>query len=305
MIDPFEPCIRSILSDTPNATSSPVSESGSTRSGSPDGPMIDPFGPAHAPVNRSRRRANEGGSRTRGTFGRNFLDLSNPIGLSQYLASRLLAKTDLLGSTLFTLTWKVRTTPAGRSICALRASGRRTSDSGCGSWPTPMAGTPAQKGYNEAGNTDSSRKTVDLIGWNTPRATDGSNGGPNQAGGALPADAAKAFWSTPRANKWGFPDTHGSDEAPIASWATPTTRDHKDGDCSEQLAAGTVPINALLGRQVQLTASGGTPTGSPAATVKRGQLNPAHSRWLMGLPTVWDDCAPTATRSMPKRRKSS
>src|SRR6185369_17776019 len=29
-----------------------------------------------------------------------------------------------------------------------------------GSWPTPMAGTPAQKGYNEAGNTDSSRKTV-------------------------------------------------------------------------------------------------------------------------------------------------
>ena len=27
-------------------------------------------------------------------------------------------------------------------------------------------------------------------GWNTPRATDGSNGGPNQTGGALPADAA-------------------------------------------------------------------------------------------------------------------
>ena len=30
------------------------------------------------------------------------------------------------------------------------------------SWPTPMAGTPAQKGYNEAGNTDSGRKTVAL-----------------------------------------------------------------------------------------------------------------------------------------------
>jgi hypothetical protein len=29
-------------------------------------------------------------------------------------------------------------------------------------WPTPMAGTPAQKGYNAAGNTDSSRKTVAL-----------------------------------------------------------------------------------------------------------------------------------------------
>ncbi|MGO9722577.1 MAG: hypothetical protein ACLPOA_18815, partial [Methylocella sp.] len=31
-----------------------------------------------------------------------------------------------------------------------------------------------------------------LASWNTPRATDGSNGGPNQANGALSADAAKA-----------------------------------------------------------------------------------------------------------------
>ena len=34
-------------------------------------------------------------------------------------------------------------------------------------WPTPMAGTAAQKGYNEAGNTDSSRKTVSLASWTT------------------------------------------------------------------------------------------------------------------------------------------
>jgi hypothetical protein len=31
-----------------------------------------------------------------------------------------------------------------------------------------MAGTPAQKGYNEAGNNDSSRKTVALAGWASP-----------------------------------------------------------------------------------------------------------------------------------------
>lgn len=30
-------------------------------------------------------------------------------------------------------------------------------------WPTPMAGTPAQNGNNEAGNTDSSRKTQALV----------------------------------------------------------------------------------------------------------------------------------------------
>jgi hypothetical protein len=37
-------------------------------------------------------------------------------------------------------------------------------------WPTLMAGTPAQKDYNEAGNNDSSRKTVALAGWGTPTA---------------------------------------------------------------------------------------------------------------------------------------
>ena len=31
-------------------------------------------------------------------------------------------------------------------------------------WPTPMAGTPAQKGYNEVGNTESSRRTEALVG---------------------------------------------------------------------------------------------------------------------------------------------
>jgi DNA (cytosine-5)-methyltransferase 1 len=54
----------------------------------------------------------------------------------------------------------------------------------------------------------------------------------------------------------------------------------------------------------QLT-SGLTAIGSPAATEKPGQLNPAHSRWLMGYPAEWDACAPTATPSSRKSRKPS
>jgi hypothetical protein len=45
------------------------------------------------------------------------------------------------------------------------------------------------------------------------------------------------------------------------------------------------------------------PSGSPAVTGSSGQLNPALPRWLQGLPTAWDDCAATVTRSVRRSRK--
>lgn len=265
--------------DMPSVTSSPESADGVTHSDSPGGPMIGPYGPDPALASLSAKQVEGLELRTSGISGLYGAISLRSVALQQSLVSKLRARLQLLGSPLFKMTWKVSITPSRRLIYRLRAQGHRTSDSAftswptttavdgkrgdkearpwdtgkplpqiaaLASWPTPMTGTPAQKGNNEAGNTDSSRKTVALC-----------------------------------------------------SWATPTTRDHKDG-----ASDGTAPVNALLGRQAWL-ASGAMPNGFRVETASGGQLSPAHSRWLMGFPVVWDSCGVTAMQSLPRSRRSS
>ena len=291
---PLSSSPQGISKATPKPISSPVSGDGASLLGSPDGPMIDLFGLAPAPASPSLPPARARRAMTNATCGlRGFLS-SSSAALQSSLESKLKRRLDGAGSTLFSLTWKAKATPAGRPYCQLAASARRTSGNDCGSWPTPkaqedgrtldqyeaarqrgyqrrigktsggpaskqgglaiaaqlaptpMAGTPAQKGYNEAGNTDSGRKVVAL-----------------------------------------------------SSWATPTSRDHKDGHYQPN-----VPVNALLGRQVW-SASGPTPSGSPAQTESPGQLDPDHSRWVMGYRAEHLSCAPTETPSFLKSQRSS
>lgn len=251
-----------ICSGTTSAISLPASVAGPALCAPQAGPTTGPFGPAPAPASLSARQAKEQGLLTSGTFGLRSTTLSDSADLTLLLASRLKARTDVLGSTLFKLTWKVLVTPAGRSLPLLRASVRRTPDTGCTGWPT----TKRDDGVKSIRSQEGAMKELARKGVND-------------------LSVAVALVTSP--------------------WATPTTCDHKDGDCSAQLGAGTVSVNALLGRQAQLTASGPVPTGSLAPTEKRGQLNPAHSRWLMGLPPEWDDCAVTAMQSSPRKQSRS
>src|SRR5882762_301942 len=151
---------------TSEASSKPIfslaSPDGPAPSDSPDGLTTDLFGQALAPASLSVKPGPSVAARMSVTYGLRSSGSSASAVLQHYLASRLLDRMASLGSIMFALTWKTQITPLRRRICQLRASAHLTSDSDCGSWPTPMAGTPAQNGYNEAGNNDSSRKTVAL-----------------------------------------------------------------------------------------------------------------------------------------------
>ena len=211
-----------------------------------DGTTQDMSGLDPARANLSARQAKERGLLMSDICSPRGSTSSASANLRSSLESRLRAQLASGGSTLFKLTWKTRITPSGRQICALRASGHRTSGSGSTGWPSPVVNDSKGSDYAYA-NGDHNRISLKLGG--TAKLSLRSSG-----------------------------------------WATPTTRDHKDG-----ASDGTVPVNALLGRQAWLT----------AATGSDGQLNPAHSRWLMGFPVEWDSCGATAMQSFRKSRRRS
>jgi len=332
--------------DSLNAISSPVSESGPTPCEKPDGLTTAPSGPDPAHANLSARQAKALGLMTSGIFGRRSTGSYHSATLTVYLGSKLRARTESIGSTLYAMTWKDRYTPLGRLLPQLVVSVRRTNESDCTGWPTPMAGTPAQKGYNAAGNTDSSRKTVFLSSWPTP--TVGNADGSQMAKGAsatgrradgskatvsLPQVASFAGWPTPNAanaDRGGYKDLTAMEKrffqnrqknlqetVCFAGWPTPRSSDGEKGSrtmegCAAEIARkgglDDLPSMSkwtLSDGPARLTVSGEMLTGSDAGMESGGQLNPAHSRWLMALPPAWDVCAGMVTLSSPRKRKSS
>lgn len=173
---------RMISEGIPSATSLLVSGCGHTRCGKQDGQTTDRSGPGAAHANLSARQAKELGLLTSGTFGLPSSTSSSSAALQSCLESRLRAKLSSLGSTLYKLTWKPWVTPLGVCRSRLRASVRRTSETGLIGWPTPRAseaehsGRKAGTGHKgQVGLAEAASLAV-LSGWCTPTATDAMRG---------------------------------------------------------------------------------------------------------------------------------
>lgn len=212
---------------------------------------------------------------TNDTCGPLFNASSPSADLQRCLESRLRARMDVNGSPEYELTWKEWDMPSGLPICALRASGRRTSGKGFTGWPTPNlpTGGPNQKSTETHTGGMDLEGAANLSGWPTPNANKNSKNSKdpkrmkeNGVQTALADAAHLSGWPTPRTEHGSGPScgvTRGNTvEWIMKCWPTPRSED------SEQTGAHR-----------------GNPDTLNSASKLSGWLSPADQDWRGDSPT--------------------
>jgi hypothetical protein len=210
------------------------------------------------------------------------------------------------------------------------------------SWSTPKAEDSECAGAHR-GKPDTLHSQANLATWATPANSDYRTANLKsfaERGGGKKGEQLRnqvkqlAGWASPKVNddnldrrgmkstekEWNRPNASRSslplEAKMLAAWPSPCT---PNGGRSMSTDKMDVTGKTLDGRKhtttlehavkfagpVRLTASGEMLTGLDAGMESSGQLNPAHSRWLMGVPPVWDDFASTAMQSASLRHKHS
>ena len=359
MTDQLQMFNQTMSTDTPKPISSLGLASGHTPSDKQVLQTIHPSGQDHAPANHFHQQGEEQAQQTSDTSGQNSTVWSKSAALQESLVSKLREKLERLGSTLYKLTWRKKTTPQGWSYSQLVASAHRTKDSVSTGLPkthwsttrtTDGTGGPRPVEIRDGKAVRVSKTTGQTFGinladqaklshWPTPLGQDqiGSartttkaqkwkdTSSPQQTFHTSLDAARLAHWPTPSATETcekietviARKERHKKEgkrtpglmktgtTAQLAHWPTPIKSDARGSAGAEPRKLAELPNLVRLTGPARLTATGQIQIGSTAGMTNGGQLDPAHSRWLMGLPTEWDDCAATVTLSSRRKRKRS